>query len=112
MNRTIGIGALLVGSLVFIGKSVFDNYKTAKSLKEAEEYISNSHRTYMEECKAREDKIDAYCKEMGEWLESIQSKLIKSGMTVEESIELARVAGVPEEKIIHDKDELDKFFLD
>lgn len=114
MKIITGLGVLLFGGATggLIGKAIYDNYKTAKSLKEAEEYVLNKHRAMIDMYKAQEDKIESYRKEMDEWLEELQNKLVNSGMSLEESIELARLAGVPEEKIIHNMEELDKFFLD
>ena len=114
MKMITGLGVLLFGGATggLIGKAIYDNYKTAKSLKEAEEYVLNNHRVMIDMYKTREDKIESYRKEMDEWLEELQNKLVNSGMSLEESIELARLARVPEEKIIHNKDELDKFFLE
>ena len=87
MTKDFILGFTCGGLIVWVGKMIVDSNKETKKLIKKGETLAKE-------------------------AEEVSTIAKYDFDSVEGSIQAARDVGVPEEKIIHNEDELDKFFLD
>jgi len=107
------IGKWIFGTAIgaFVGwevKALWDDWREYKQLKKEGERLEKETDDLIETVTVDLEKCDPKFKEF--CIRCYNKK--NPDDAVQSSIELARYIGVPEEKIIHNIEELDKYFLD